>query len=309
MTVSFLSYRIAEEIASGEKFTIERFYKGGDVNDYISFCHYNFFYHYPEFGTKFKGDKESSFHQVEICCHICKMKPERNYAGIGTIYLLHNGASFPEVIIADRIPGKKKIEFEYKAVPNAPPYEAHMICLCRNCIKGYFPFDRHYNNEVNKKEMVSNKEAFARIKGIFNSLSPDNFKPSEMIIKPGEKLLKSYQIYDTGKIKNPDRLYHFGLSKNKDHCNILIQGAQTNKGRWLMGYMYATGEENSYCYIPDIMIYRNLATLVIYDSKEAAIICAMKQIIIACDKDTSPKAPHLKKQLEEDMSKLILTTI
>lgn len=167
MITSVLSYDVAYEMASGEKWSLERFFKGGDNNDYMIFSHYNFIYHYPEWGKKFKG-VDYSFHQIELQCNICKKKPDRNYAGVGIIYLLHNGASHPETIIGERILDGKKIKINYKTVPNEPPYRSLMICHCRNCIKGYFPFDRYYQGEINKKEMTSDKASFERIKKMLN---------------------------------------------------------------------------------------------------------------------------------------------
>lgn len=168
MITSVLSYDIAYQLASGEKFTIERFFYGGDNNDYIMFSHYSFIYHYPGFNKQFKGGISHSFHRLELQCHLCKQKPERNSAGVGNIYLLHNGASHPETIIGERVPDGKKIRIEYKAVPNKPPYRSLLICHCRKCIKGYFPFDRYYYGEINKKVMTSDNAAFERLKKKLN---------------------------------------------------------------------------------------------------------------------------------------------
>lgn len=133
MLTTTLTYNVAEKIRSGASFELDEFVKNGSCCEYINLCHYNFFYSYPEWQKKWPNGQEQQFHRVDIKCHLCDYRPDRNYAGVGSIYLLNNGIGDSEIMVLNR---KTK---ENEIVKNTPRL-SRMICLCHKHIKGYFPF-------------------------------------------------------------------------------------------------------------------------------------------------------------------------
>jgi hypothetical protein len=149
-TITTISLSVALTIGSSKLFDeIKRFSQEANENEYTSFTHYNFFYSYPQWGKTWKDDKTCEFHRVNTKCHLCDFEPDRNYAGVGTIYLLNNGICNNEILICkgyETIKGKKVWKKEYK--PNTPRLSP-MILLCENHIKSYFKWSN--NKEVKKK--------------------------------------------------------------------------------------------------------------------------------------------------------------
>lgn len=85
--VTYLTYRVAHAICSGERFHLDKFIEHGKPEEYLPFAHYNFFYSYPEWEKKWSDGKICEFHRVDIACHCCRKRVSRNYAGVGTVYL------------------------------------------------------------------------------------------------------------------------------------------------------------------------------------------------------------------------------
>ena len=86
--ISHLTLKVAEAICSGEKVSLETFFKKGKANEFFMFAHHNFFYSFPEWGYKWKDEQICQFHQVNIACNCCGNIPERNNGGIGNIWLM-----------------------------------------------------------------------------------------------------------------------------------------------------------------------------------------------------------------------------
>ncbi len=110
--LSKLSIKLCHEIISGPSFKLDEFIEKHQYNHYIDFIHYDFYYSYPEFGKKWTNGELCCFHKVETCCYECNAKPDRNYAGIGTLYL----------------------------VGFAPYLNGRLTLYCRNCVPG-IPFN------------------------------------------------------------------------------------------------------------------------------------------------------------------------
>lgn len=137
--ISTISVEVALAIGVTELFNqVRKFAAEGDSNDCTSFTHYNFFYSHPEFDKKWPGEKQSEFHQVHTCCHICKARPERNHAGIGTLYLLNNGVGEREIwqTKAWKTYRGQKLPVN-DLVPNTPRL-SRMILLCKKHTACYF---------------------------------------------------------------------------------------------------------------------------------------------------------------------------
>jgi hypothetical protein len=153
MIVTSLTSNIAMEIVSTTKWELTDFIKNGSCCEYISFTHYAFFYNYLTNG-------ESQYHRVETKCHLCDYKPDRNFAGIGSIYLLNNGVGDSHILIVEsynKIRGKEIPVL--KTVPNHPSL-SRMICLCPNHIKGYFPFNQTSANKIPDKPIYTQLSLF-----------------------------------------------------------------------------------------------------------------------------------------------------
>lgn len=86
--LSQLSYNLALEIMSDVKTYFMDFAKRHEYNHYYMFTHYSFYYSYPEFGKKWNNTSDlCCFHKIETCCNECGYTPDRNYAGIGTLFI------------------------------------------------------------------------------------------------------------------------------------------------------------------------------------------------------------------------------
>ena len=87
--ITNLTLNLAMRISSCEKWSLERFYKQGKLNEFFHFACYGYFYSYPEWGKKWADGKLSEFHRVELACNCCRKKFEKsNYAGVTTVYLM-----------------------------------------------------------------------------------------------------------------------------------------------------------------------------------------------------------------------------
>lgn len=155
MITSTISKDVAYVISSGSLFDLEQFILHGDANEYMAFSHYNFYYSYPAWGTKRKDGSSFTFHRVEPVCLLCKQTFERNYAGVGTMYLLNNGVGLKEIRVSDGFEyrGCRKIK-KSKLVPNTPRL-SRMIILCRDHVQGYLPFRIHGESIVNGSRQLS----------------------------------------------------------------------------------------------------------------------------------------------------------
>ncbi|MDD4157315.1 MAG: DNA adenine methylase [Candidatus Cloacimonetes bacterium] len=127
-TVSTLTINIAHEISSCETSSLDRFIENALPYEKYNFCHYNFFYTYPEFGKKWKNNKDMEFHRLHIKCEKCGAIPDRNYAGVGDIYLIHN---------------------------NVTNGRARMRCLCRYCAQQYQTYKPKTKPAVKSKKTVT----------------------------------------------------------------------------------------------------------------------------------------------------------
>lgn len=93
MLISSITYKVAFELTSSTRWELCDFVENAKRDTYMVLAHYNFYYSYPCFGTKWKGDKNCEYHKVETKCHYCDWKPERNFGGIGNMYLLLKAAN------------------------------------------------------------------------------------------------------------------------------------------------------------------------------------------------------------------------
>jgi len=83
-----ISLELAEALNTASFNKLAIFFERSIENECLTFTHANFYYDYTT--------KPPKFNRVEISCNNCGMKPERNVAGIGAIYLLKtNGAVVP----------------------------------------------------------------------------------------------------------------------------------------------------------------------------------------------------------------------
>jgi hypothetical protein len=138
--ITTLSIRVADAIRSGPSFWLNDFIAFGDCNDVFPFAHHNFFYSYPEFGKQWPDGKPCEFHRVDTGCHLCGYQPSRNHAGVGNLYLLHNGVSDEQILVRTGATVIRGREIQHKEwVPNTPRL-SRMILLCPQHAKGYFPF-------------------------------------------------------------------------------------------------------------------------------------------------------------------------
>lgn len=155
-TITTITLDVALKISSGPVWEIQRFSKESGCCQVIDFTHYSFFYSYPAFGSKWPGGKESQFHRVHTKCHLCGWMPERNYAGIGSIYVLNNGICDDEILIATGhqvVNGRCKKQYAH--IPNTPRL-SRMILLCPDCAKQYFPWQPYKiaDNKPSRTEMM-----------------------------------------------------------------------------------------------------------------------------------------------------------
>jgi ribosomal protein L24E len=90
-TISTITLNVALALNSVGFSRLDEFATKADLLEYIPFTHHNFFYSYPEWGKKWANGKEEQFHRVHTKCHTCGYIPNRNYAGVGTMYLVNDG--------------------------------------------------------------------------------------------------------------------------------------------------------------------------------------------------------------------------
>lgn len=143
-TITTITLSVALAIGGTEIFNqIERFSREATENEYTSFTHYNFFYSYPEWGKKWANGKQCEFHRVNTKCHLCDYMPERNYAGVGEIYLLNNGICNAKILV---VKGYKKERGRMipiqEYIPNTPRL-SQMILLCPKHVGSYFKWDKY----------------------------------------------------------------------------------------------------------------------------------------------------------------------
>lgn len=148
-TITTITLSVALAIGGVEIFNqIERFTKEATENEYTRFTHYNFFYSYPEWGKTWANGKSCEFHRVNTKCHLCDWQPQRNYAGVGTIYLLNNGICNDEILVSKGYKKERGRLIQQKDfVPNTPRL-SRMILLCPNHVASHFLWCR--NKEVKK---------------------------------------------------------------------------------------------------------------------------------------------------------------
>lgn len=142
-TIHTITPQVAAELCSGPRFDLQAFVEKGDANDVLLFAHYAFFYSYPAWGKKWPNGKDCVYHRVETQCHLCGYKPERNYAGVGTLYLLNNGVSEPTIRVKNGPMVKRRGQWmtPTAVVPNTPRL-SRMILLCGDCAKQYFTYQQ-----------------------------------------------------------------------------------------------------------------------------------------------------------------------
>ena len=87
MKISQVTLKVAAALSSCSTFALNDFFLHAKPGQIFDFCHYNFYYSYPEWGYQWKDEKLLQFHQVHTSCSKCPEQPARNYAGIGSFYL------------------------------------------------------------------------------------------------------------------------------------------------------------------------------------------------------------------------------
>lgn len=152
-TITTITLSVALAIGGTEIFNqIERFSKEATENEYTRFTHYDFFYSYPEWGRPWKNGKSCEFHKVNTKCHLCDWKPIRNYAGVGSIYLLNNGICNDKILVTKgyrKQRGRTIQQIEF--VPNTPRL-SRMILLCPNHVLSHFEWNR--NKELKRVKQL-----------------------------------------------------------------------------------------------------------------------------------------------------------
>lgn len=139
-TITTITLDVAKALCAGSYFDLVKFAETGDANDYIIFNHCRTFYSYPEFGKQWTNGQMCQPHRVQTQCHICGHTPERNFAGVGSLFLLNNGVGNDEIpVVKDwqMKQGKRTPIVEW--VANTPRL-SRMIILCENHIKSYRPW-------------------------------------------------------------------------------------------------------------------------------------------------------------------------
>jgi hypothetical protein len=157
-TITTITLSVALAIGGTEIFNqIERFSREATENEYTSFTHYNLFYSYPEWGKQWANGKYCEFHRVNTKCHLCDYVPERNYAGVGTMYLLNNGICNDDILVVKSWQKKRGVLIPIaERVPNTPRL-SRMIILCQNHVGSYFKWCQ---NKVYKKVKPIQLELF-----------------------------------------------------------------------------------------------------------------------------------------------------
>lgn len=90
MIITKVSLLVAMQLSSCSTFELHKFFQNAKPGEIFDFCHYRFYYSYPEFGMQWKNGKAMQFHQVYSCCRKCQAQPDRNCIGVGTLYLCMN---------------------------------------------------------------------------------------------------------------------------------------------------------------------------------------------------------------------------
>lgn len=141
-TISTISLQVALAIGGSRAFNdIERFSLEANENEYTCFTHFNFFYSYPEWGKKWPDGKSCQYHRVNTKCHLCDYMPERNFAGVGHIYILNNGICNDDILVSGgyRIERGRRVQI-LDRVQNTARL-SRMILLCPDHVRGYFKWD------------------------------------------------------------------------------------------------------------------------------------------------------------------------
>lgn len=146
--ISTITLPIAMALNSSAFSDIEEFAKYADCNEYTMFTHRNFFYSYPECGKKWTNGKDCEFHRVNVKCHLCGYTPERNYSGVGIMFLLNNGYGDEDILVVKSWQKKRGVLIPIKERIANTPSLSRMIILCQNHVAGYFKWRQ--NKEVKK---------------------------------------------------------------------------------------------------------------------------------------------------------------
>lgn len=118
-TISTITLNVAQAISSGATFELNWFFKDAFEDQYMSFCHHNFFYSFPEWNKVWPNGKESEFHRVHTQCNVCGWKPERNYAGVGSLYLLKSSKRM-KLLCREHVANYRKWDPHIEAKPKNP---------------------------------------------------------------------------------------------------------------------------------------------------------------------------------------------
>jgi hypothetical protein len=81
-----LSLQVAWQLSSC-RWDLEDFFLNAKPGEIFPFTHYNFYYSYPSWGRIWPNGLLAQFHQLHTCCSKCHAIPDRNYAGIGSLFL------------------------------------------------------------------------------------------------------------------------------------------------------------------------------------------------------------------------------
>lgn len=118
MKASTITLNIALKIAGGETFSLLDFYKKAKGQQTFLFTHTHYAIDYLKFN-------ETTYHRIELCCHICNALTEYNNYDYGSIYLMHNDINQSEITTWNENKGVREI------IKNEPKYR-RFICLCQN---------------------------------------------------------------------------------------------------------------------------------------------------------------------------------
>lgn len=116
MVVTKLSVAVAEEISTDSFLDLSRFKNEAIGSAVILFIHHNYFYSFPEWGTKWKYGNKMQYHRVDTKCAVCGYEPERNIAGVGYMYLRNDHNKFKILC-----PEHAKLFPRYNALPCREP--------------------------------------------------------------------------------------------------------------------------------------------------------------------------------------------
>lgn len=154
---------------------------------------------------------------------------------------------------------------------------------------------------------MKKENPFERIKNLLSLSSPESYKPLKNKI-PGEKFLPKYKVNESTVVENPTRLYGLceGINMDKsfrDRFHIQIQGAETNKGRWVACYTFLFQNSGG----GSLPCMRELTKYVsVFNTKEAAIIYYSEICIELCDRENSALSRRFKKKIIEYRDELLI---